>query len=118
MAAEPLIISFDDCPEFSPVPGSRMQGAAGERLHANRVFMEPGAEIPEHAHENEQLGCVISGSCFLHIGGQQYELRAGMLFSIPSNVPHMVKAGPEGCMVIDIFTPPRDDFPATRAGQG
>lgn len=116
MATQPLIISFDDCPAFSPVPGARMQGVVGTSLHANRVYMDPGAEVPEHSHANEQLGCVLAGDCTLFIQGQEHHLTAGMVFAIPPGVPHAVRAGANGCTVIDFFTPPRDDYPAARAG--
>ena len=40
------------------------------------------------------------------------ELRAGGTWLIPPNVPHEVLAGPEGAVVIDVFSPVREDWAA------
>jgi hypothetical protein len=34
------------------------------------------------------------------------------MWSIPGNVPHEVRVGPEGAVVIDVFAPTRDDWRA------
>ena len=114
MDFRPWVRKFDDSPVFEPVAGVRMQGVIGGRLHANRVSMAPGAGVPEHQHVNEQLGCVLNGELILTIDGQEHRLGPGMAFAIPPGVPHAARAGAEGCVVIDIFTPPRDDYPAAR----
>jgi quercetin dioxygenase-like cupin family protein len=44
------------------------------------------------------------------VGDETKELGPGSTWSIPSDVPHEVRAGPEGAVVIDVFAPPRDDW--------
>ncbi|HEY1419089.1 MAG TPA: cupin domain-containing protein [Candidatus Dormibacteraeota bacterium] len=93
----------------------------GERITMAVVDLEPGVVLPEHRHENEQLGFVISGVITMRIGGAKKELHPGETYSIPSNVPHDAEAGPEGCTVTDVFTPVRADWeklPRSEASAG
>jgi quercetin dioxygenase-like cupin family protein len=82
----------------------------GERQSLAVVELDPDAIVPEHRHENEQLGMVITGKLTFRIGDERRELGPGETWSIPSNVPHEVTAGPEGAVVIDVFAPVRADW--------
>ena len=82
----------------------------GERITFSVVELDPNAVVPEHAHENEQLGMVLSGSVVFRIAEESRELRAGGTWCIPANVPHEVRVGPDGAVVIDVFSPPRADW--------
>ena len=74
------------------------------------VDLEPNRPVPEHQHENEQMGFVLRGGMQMTIGGESRELTTGQAYSIPSNTPHSVMTGPEGCVVMDIFAPVRADW--------
>lgn len=82
----------------------------GERMTLAVVDLEPNTAVPEHHHENEQLGLVLRGSVSFTIGGSKRDLRVGDTYVIPSHVPHHVVAGPEGCTVVDVFAPLRQDW--------
>ncbi len=82
----------------------------GERMTLAAVELEPNVAVPEHHHENEQLGMVLQGSLTFTIGGSKRELHAGDTYSIPSHTPHDAVAGPEGCTVVDVFVPVRADW--------
>jgi quercetin dioxygenase-like cupin family protein len=82
----------------------------GERMTLAVVELEPGATVPEHKHENEQLGFVISGTITMRIGSETLELHPGDTYSIPSNVPHEATAGIDGSTVVDAFAPLRADW--------
>jgi quercetin dioxygenase-like cupin family protein len=82
----------------------------GERQSLAVVELDPNAVVPEHRHENEQLGLVIAGSLEFRIGEETRELGPGETWTIPSNVPHEVTAGPKGAVVIDVFAPVREDW--------
>jgi unsaturated pyranuronate lyase len=82
----------------------------GERQSLAVVELDPDAVVPEHQHENEQLGMVITGSLTFRIADETRELGPGETWSIPSNVPHEVTAGPKGAVVIDVFAPARADW--------
>jgi unsaturated pyranuronate lyase len=83
---------------------------AGERSSFVVVELEPGAFVPEHSHDNEQIGVCASGSATFRIGDETRELGPGDTWSIASNVPHEVRVGPEGAVMIETFTPAREDW--------
>ena len=91
------------------------QGITARAIEADRmtiavVDLDPGAVLPEHHHENEQLGFVIAGTLTMRVGTEEQALKAGDMYAIPSDVPHDAVAGPEGCVVADVFAPPRADW--------
>ena len=82
----------------------------GERMTMAVVELEPGAVVPDHHHENEQLGIVLEGSLTFRVGQETRELGPGGTWRILSETPHEVEAGPEGAVVIDVFAPVRSDW--------
>jgi quercetin dioxygenase-like cupin family protein len=90
--------------------GVHVRGVHGERITFGVVELDPDSLVPEHRHENEQLGMCLRGSLVFRVGDESPELAAGDTWSIPSNVPHEVQVGPEGAVVIDVFVPTRDDW--------
>ena len=82
----------------------------GDRQSLAVVELDPNALVPEHQHENEQLGMVITGTLTFRIADETRELGPGDTWTIPSNVPHEVTAGPVGAVVIDVFAPVRADW--------
>lgn len=84
----------------------------GERVGFAVVELDPSIVVPEHSHDNEQLGLVLSGSVSFRIGDETRTLGAGGTWRIPPNVPHEVEAGPEGAVVFDVFAPARADWAA------
>jgi quercetin dioxygenase-like cupin family protein len=84
----------------------------GERAGFAVVELEPSTVVPEHSHENEQLGIVLRGSLSFRVGDEVRDFEAGGTWRIAPNVPHEVHAGPEGAVVIDVFAPVRADWQA------
>jgi len=76
------------------------------------VELAPDAIVPDHRHEHEQLGLCIEGSITFTIDGERRELGPGGTWRITSNLPHGAVAGPEGAVVVDIFSPVRADWGA------
>jgi quercetin dioxygenase-like cupin family protein len=74
------------------------------------IDLEPSLDIPEHRHENEQLGFVLKGRVTMVIAGEARELSVGEAYSIASDVPHSARTGPDGATVVDIFAPIRADW--------
>jgi quercetin dioxygenase-like cupin family protein len=96
-------------------PQQIWEGVVGRTVHAERVTMslvelEPGAVVPEHSHEQEQVGILLEGSLTFCIGGETKELGPGGTWRILANVPHWVTTGPEGAVAFEIFSPIRDDW--------
>jgi quercetin dioxygenase-like cupin family protein len=76
------------------------------------VEIEPDAQLPEHRHVNEQFGMVIEGSVVFRVGSETRIVEPGGIWRIPSNTPHTVTGGATGAVVVDIFSPARDDWTA------
>jgi quercetin dioxygenase-like cupin family protein len=74
-----------------------------------RLELSKGAEVPEHAHVNEQVATVERGALQFWIGGEPLVVSEGQSVAIPSNVPHRVIAL-EDSAVMDVFTPHREDW--------
>ena len=55
----------------------------------------------------QQIAIVLSGELTLTVGDETKAMRAGDCVVIPPNVRHGGAAGPEGCEVVDVFSPPR-----------
>jgi quercetin dioxygenase-like cupin family protein len=90
--------------------GLKARAVQGERMTLAVVDLEPNATLPEHHHENEQLGFVIKGTIEFRIGSEKRVLEAGDMYVIPSHVPHEAAAGPQGATVADVFAPIRADW--------
>jgi unsaturated pyranuronate lyase len=84
----------------------------GQRATLSLLELEPGAVVPEHSHENEQLGILLEGSLTFRIGDETREVGPGGTWRIIGNVPHAVTTGPAGAVVVEVFSPPRSDWHA------
>jgi len=82
----------------------------GDRVTIGFVEIDPDVQVPEHRHENEQVGFVLRGSVTMVIGNQSRDLRVGETYTIASQVPHSAKAGADGVSVVDVFAPVRQEW--------
>jgi quercetin dioxygenase-like cupin family protein len=88
----------------------------GDRITMAIVELDPGAVVPQHSHDNEQLGLVIEGDVTFTLGEEKKLLGPGGTWRILGDTPHEVVAGADGAIVIDVFSPPRSDWEAVEAG--
>ena len=88
----------------------RARRVQGERITLAVVELAPNAVVPEHRHPAEQLGIVIKGRIRFTVDGETRDLGPGGTWRILGDRPHDVVAGPDGAVVIDVFTPIRDDW--------
>ncbi len=88
----------------------------GDQAMLSIVTVAPNAEGKIHDHPEEQWGYLIEGTAIRSQGGTDIEVRAGDFWRTPGGVPHSLRAGPNGCRVLDIFSPPRDEY--RKAGSG
>jgi quercetin dioxygenase-like cupin family protein len=111
--ALPGVAGFFDVaslPGFAPLEGIQMNVLSGGRMMANWVRIEPGATVPDHAHPHEQIGLVLEGEIDMTIDGKKRRLAPGHAYVIPGGVRHAGVGGPAGCLVLDVFSPPRADY--------
>lgn len=107
--------AFADIAELAP--HLIWEGVVGRVVASDRVTfavieLEPNTIVPEHAHDNEQIGVLVSGSLRFRIADEERELETGATWQVPPNVPHEVRAGPEGAVAIEVFAPGRADWNA------
>lgn len=82
--------------------------AGGDRMNVQHFVIEPGAEVPAHVHENEQLGYLLSGSVVVSLPDGERTLTEGDSYAIPANEPHgAANPADEPAVGIDVFSPPR-----------
>jgi len=97
-------------------PAQRIwEGVAGCTVHGERVTfslveLDPGVVVPEHSHENEQLGIVITGSLTFTVGEETREVGPGEAWCITAYVPHSVVSGQDGAVLVEVFSPIREDW--------
>jgi quercetin dioxygenase-like cupin family protein len=105
--------AFDELQSIPPqllADGYVARAVHGKQLTLAVVEVEPGAELPEHRHPNEQFGMVIEGSVIFRVGTETKTVEPGGIWRIPSDTPHTITGGADGAVVIDIFSPARDDW--------
>jgi quercetin dioxygenase-like cupin family protein len=107
---EPQFIRFDDVRRFQLAEGVSGQPLFGELGMLNLIEFEPGAVVPLHSHPHEQLGIVLRGMQALVIDGVAHELAPMEGYVLPGGVQHSAFCGPDGALVLDVFSPPRDDY--------
>lgn len=99
-------------------PGVTTRIFAGEQAMLSVVEIAPGAEGVMHHHPEEQWGVLLEGSAIRFQGDEAIEVRKGDFWRTPGGVPHTMRAGPEGCRVLDIFSPPRPEYRKPGSGFG
>jgi quercetin dioxygenase-like cupin family protein len=80
-----------------------------EKIMMVRVEFETGGVGTLHQHYHVQVTNVESGVFEIEINGEKKVLNAGDVFHVPSNLIHgavCIEAG----VLIDVFTPMREDF--------
>jgi quercetin dioxygenase-like cupin family protein len=83
----------------------------GENIMVTRWELAPNTPLPVHDHVSEQVTMVLEGSVTLVFPGEEnVTLRSGDMLVIPPSKPHGVEVGPQGCTVMDLFSPLRQDF--------
>lgn len=84
----------------------------GERTMLAHVYLDAGAVVPTHAHDNEQMTYILEGALRFWLGedgGEEVVVRAGEVLHIPSGLPHKAEAL-EDTLDVDVFCPPRQDW--------
>lgn len=105
-------VRWDDLPKETVTDTIARRLVTGDRMMLAHVYLDEGAVVPKHAHENEQLTYILEGALRFWLGEDGEEevvVRAGEVLHIPSNVPHRARAL-EHTLDVDVFSPPRQDW--------
>jgi unsaturated pyranuronate lyase len=74
-----------------------------------RWEFDKGAVAARHSHPHEQIVVMVQGKLRLKVGDAETVMGRDDIVVIPPNMPHEAEAL-EDTVVIDIFSPPREDF--------
>ena len=88
----------------------------GENVMLSVVRIGPDKSGVEHSHPQEQWGLLLEGSGVRTQDGVEHAVAAGDFWQTPGDMPHSFRASAEGAVVLDIFSPPREEY--RRAGSG
>ncbi len=109
---EARFIRWEDMP-WEPVTDSlRRRLVTGERVMLAQVYLDEGAIVPRHRHDNEQITFILQGALRFWLGEEgerEVIVRAGEVLHIPPDVPHKAQAL-EDTLDLDVFCPPRQDW--------
>jgi quercetin dioxygenase-like cupin family protein len=99
-------------------PGLTTRIFAGEQAMLSIVTIAPHAQGTMHHHPEEQWGVLLEGSAMRMQGDETIAVKKGDFWRTPGNVPHTMRAGPDGARVLDIFSPPRPEYKKPGSGFG
>ena len=103
---------------WNDLPAEPMKGSitrrliTSERMMIAHVYLKKGDDVPQHAHENEQITYILEGALHFWLGEKgerELTVRAGEVLVIPSYLPHRALAM-EDTLDVDVFNPPRQDW--------
>ena len=103
-------LNWSGIPIEHSAEGIERQMVVGEQLMICRFRFAPFLVTPEHTHPHEQMSMVISGRVRFFIEGEERLALPGDVLHFPSNCLHGATMMDEEVVIIDIFTPLREDF--------
>lgn len=103
-------IDLDSIAAQEVCPGCRLRTPYGENLMLSYLEMDEGAVIPLHDHPHEQGGMLLEGKLKFTLGDETRIVEAGAMFIIPPGTPHTVTAIDGPAVVLDVFSPIREDY--------
>ena len=82
----------------------------GDRLMVCRLTIAAGTALAAHRHPHEQITIVESGRVRYVLGTDEREFGPGDVILLPGEFWHGATVLDEPAVLIDIFTPLREDF--------
>src|SRR6478609_3564846 len=102
--------------DWSTIPVERIaegitrQMVYGDRVMVCRLVLAPKTVTPIHTHVHEQMTIVERGSADFFVEGEKHTVHAGAVLLFPSGIVHGATMLEDEVVLIDIFSPPREDF--------
>lgn len=90
--------------------GVQRQMIVGENVMICRLRFAPNVVTPAHDHPHEQMTLVERGRVLFTIGDEQRIASAGDVLHFPSGTWHGATMLDEEVILVDIFSPIREDF--------
>ena len=103
-------VNWSSVPVEHVAEGIERQMVVGVNLMIIRFRFAPFLVTPEHDHPHEQMSIVVSGRVRFFIEGTERMASPGDVLHFPPNCWHGATMMDEEVILIDIFTPVREDF--------
>jgi quercetin dioxygenase-like cupin family protein len=103
-------VNWDSVPVERPSEGIERQMVVGQQLMLCRFRFAPHLVTPEHSHPHEQMSIVVSGKVRFFIEGEERIAVPGDVLQFPAGCWHGATMIEEEVVLLDIFTPAREDF--------
>ena len=103
-------LDWESIPVERIADGIERQMIWGDRLMVCRLRLAPRVVTPVHAHPHEQITIVERGQVVFTIAGAERRSAAGDVLHFPSHVEHGATMLGDEVVLIDIFSPVREDF--------
>ena len=107
-------MNWDTIPAERVAEGIARQMVVGEKLMICRLTIQPRVVTAVHTHEHEQVTMVERGRVLYVIDGVERVCAAGDVLHFPPHLPHGATMLDEEVVLVDVFTPPREDFLARK----
>lgn len=107
---EALVTDWKTIPVEHIGEGIERQMVVGQNIMVCRLKFAPFTVTPEHSHIHEQMTLVMQGKVKFILGSEERIVSAGDVLQFPSNHWHGATMLDEEVVLIDIFSPIREDF--------
>lgn len=103
-------LNWDSIPFETVGEGIERQMVAGEKVMVCRLRFAPKTVTPAHEHPHEQMTIIEKGKVLFTLGEEQKVFGPGDVLHFPSNFWHGATMLDNEVILIDIFSPIREDF--------
>ena len=110
IAAEALITDWSRIKSEKVADGIRRQMVVGENVMVCRFTFDPFVVTDVHTHPHEQVTMVMAGKVKFTVDGGPVIASPGDVLHFPPNNSHGATMLDEEVVLIDIFSPIREDF--------
>ncbi|MBA3352955.1 MAG: cupin domain-containing protein [Blastocatellia bacterium] len=107
---EALVVDWDSVPVEEISEGIDRQMIVGQKIMVCRLRFDAFVVTPAHRHPHEQMTFVMQGKVKFTLGTEERIVSAGDILHFPSNQWHGATMLDEEVILIDIFSPIREDF--------
>lgn len=108
-------VSWSRVPAEALAAGIERRMVVGDKLMICRLRFDPHVVTAIHRHPHEQVTLVERGRVRFHVANEERVACAGDVLHFPSNLLHGATMLDEEVVLVDIFTPIREDFLTVRS---
>ena len=105
-----LVTDWSQIPVEKIAEGIERQMVVGKNVMMCRFRFAPFVVTDEHTHPHEQMTLVMQGKVKFIISGEERIVNAGDVLHFPPHNRHGATMLDEEVILIDIFSPIREDF--------